>query len=502
MCRGRTGAAPARSNDDLYQQLAEISQFYQAQLKDSPAAIDYLKQRGLDGANRRGFWYRLRAGQLGRAARPFRRQTRTVGGVCNSTGMVIERDGGGFYDRFRNRIMFPIRDSRGRTIGFGGRVFGDGEPKYLNSPETPLFKKGRALYGLYEARQALRDISRLLVVEGYMDVVGLAQHGIRYAVATLGTATTVEHLKQLFRISSEVVFCFDGDRAGRAAAWRALENALPEVREGRDIRFLFLPDGEDPDSLVGKEGAEAFENRLKTALPLSEYLVVELSGKADLASIEGRALLAEQARPLIARIPRGVYREMLIRLVADKVQMAPENLGQLLTDAAAPRSARPPRRLIGAAGRSNLARKAIGHLLAHPRLALEADDVQILRDASQTGYQILAELIAQCQESPGLNTAALLERWRDRPEGAHLHKLVSSRLEQLGQRSGLSPDGLKQEFCDLMDRIRGELAPDRERALLAKLASDGLSAEEKEELRALHVARGEAPPADITVARR
>ncbi len=484
------GATPSRSNDDLYQQLTQISQFYQAQLKDSQPAIDYLKQRGLTGQTAVEFgigfapdsWDALLS-QFGNDEDSRRR--------LQLNGMVIEREGGGFYDRFRNRIMFPIRDSRGRTIGFGGRVFGAGEPKYLNSPETPLFKKGRALYGLFEARQALRDIVRLVVVEGYMDVVGLAQHGIRYAVATLGTATTAEHLKQLFRISNEVVFCFDGDRAGRAAAWRALQNALPEVREGRDIRFLFLPEGEDPDSLIRTEGQEAFEIRLDSALPLSEYLLGELSSQVDLATIEGRAQLAEQARPLLARLPKGVYREMLIKLLAETVQMAPANLGELLADPEVPKGARPARRFVSASGRSNLARKAIGHLLAHPRLALAVEEDRVLEHSSQPGYRILAELLAQCREKPGLNTAALLERWRERPEGPHLHKLVQTRLEQLGQRGGFSPDGLKQEFRDLMNRIKGELAPDREKTLLEKLGREGLSAEEKEELRALHVARGE-----------
>ncbi len=484
------GVPVTRSNDDLYEQLTAVSRFYQAQLKDSPAAIDYLRQRGLTGQTAAEFgigfapdsWDAV-LNQFGSDDDGQRR--------LQQNGLVIEREGGGYYDRFRNRIMFPIRDSRGRTIAFGGRVFGDGEPKYLNSPETPLFKKGRALYGLYESRQALREIPRLLVVEGYMDVVGLAQHGIRYAAATLGTATTAEHLKQLFRITHEVIFCFDGDRAGRAAAWRALQNALPEVREGRNIRFLFLPDGEDPDSLVGKEGRGAFEQRLAAALPLSEYLVGELSARVDLESVEGRALMAEQARPLLAPIPRGVYREMLVKLLADTVQMPAESLGALLADPGAVTTRKARLRLPTGGGRSNLTRKAIGHLLANPRLGLEANDDQALRESSQPGHQILAELIDQCREKPGLNTAALLERWRDRPEAPHLHKLLRTRLEQLGQRSGFSPDGLKQEFRDLMERIAKELGPDRERALLEKLAQEGLSPEEKEELKALHMTRGE-----------
>ena len=207
--------------------------------------------------------------------------------------------------------MFPIRDARGRTIGFGGRVLDKGEPKYLNSPETELFHKGRELYGLYEARQASRTLTRLLVVEGYMDVVRLHQAGITYAVATLGTATTPEHLSRVFRICNEVIFCFDGDRAGRAAAWRALENSLSQIREGRQIRFLFLPDGHDPDSLVGEEGREAFEARLQQAVPLSEYFISHLSSQVDMQSVDGRAGSASSRDRCCERIPPGIYRELL-----------------------------------------------------------------------------------------------------------------------------------------------------------------------------------------------
>src|SRR5690606_18904028 len=229
--------------------------------------------------------------------RGFRKETLVV------TGLGIPGRQEQPYDRFRDRIMFPIRDRRGRVIAFGGRILDKGEPKYLNSPETPLFHKGRELYGLWEAKQALRELPRLLVVEGYMDVVALAQAGIRYAVATLGTATTPEHLDRIFRSTREVVFSFDGDKAGRRAAWRALESALGAVRDGRQLRFLFLPEGEDPDSLVRKEGKAALEARIETALPLSEFLLETLAKQADLDTIEGRARLVDLAKPLIEKIP-------------------------------------------------------------------------------------------------------------------------------------------------------------------------------------------------------
>ncbi len=486
------GAAPARSNDDLYAVLRQAGSFYQEQLKNSPAAVDYLKGRGLTGQIAVDF-------AMGYAPDAWDQLLKELGNDSQQqrqllmTGMLIEREGGGFYDRFRGRIMFPIRDARGRIIGFGGRVLGDGEPKYLNSPETPLFKKGQALYGLFEARQALRDIPRLLVVEGYMDVVGLAQHGIAYAVATLGTATTVQHLKQLFRVTNQVIFCFDGDRAGRIAAWRALENALPEMREGRDIRFLFLPEGEDPDSLVRHEGRETFEQRFDHATPLSEYLVQHLADQVDMDSIEGRARMAELARPLLASIPPGVYREMLMGQVAQAVRMGHEALRNTLQGPMAAQRHSRPVAVPAPRTRSTLPRRAIGHLLANPHLAVEIEVPELLRDSPERGHRILLELIEQCRERPGLNTAALLERWRERQEGTHLQKLLHQRLQQLGQRSGFSPAGLKQEFHDLIERIELELRPRREKILLQKMASEGLSSEEKEELRALHIARSEAP---------
>ena len=220
-------------------------------------------------------------------------------------GLVLRNEDGRVYDRFRERIMFPIRDSRGRVVGFGGRVLDQSEPKYLNSPETPVFHKGRELYGLFEARRANRNLAQIIVVEGYMDVVALACHGIDNAVATLGTATTPEHLQRLFRATPEIVFCFDGDRAGRDAAWRALQTTLPELREGRQARFLFLQDGQDPDSVVRDQGADAFRRCLEQSMPLSDYLIEHLKADTDPDSMDGHARLAELARPLINRIPEG-----------------------------------------------------------------------------------------------------------------------------------------------------------------------------------------------------
>ncbi|MBS0396135.1 MAG: DNA primase, partial [Proteobacteria bacterium] len=324
------GAGPdprERQLEDLYALNAQVDAHFREALRDSERAKDYLKRRGLVGETAARY-------HLGYAPAGWDVVLRKFGATdagrqaLLAAGLVIERSpdqqkssGPGFYDRFRDRVMFPIRDARGRVVGFGGRVIDQGEPKYLNSPETVLFHKGRELYGLYEVRQELRSIPRLLVVEGYMDVVRLAQSGIHYAVATLGTATTPEHLQRLFRVTNDIVFSFDGDRAGRQAAWRALETCLPFARDGKQLKFLFLPEGHDPDTLVAAEGREAFEARLEGALPLSEYLVRHLAAEVDLGSVDGRARLAELARPLIARIPEGVYRELLTERLAREVRM-------------------------------------------------------------------------------------------------------------------------------------------------------------------------------------
>jgi len=301
----------------IYDVLTRAADIYRRTLKDHPAAIDYLKSRGLSGETVAAFGVGYAPGGWDFMLQQFddREETRRN---LKSAGLIAERDNGGYYDRFRDRVIFPIRDSRGRTVGFGGRVMGDGEPKYLNSPETPAFHKGRELYGFFEARRANRQLERVLVVEGYMDVISLAQQGIDNAVATLGTATTPEHLRRLFRATSEIVFCFDGDRAGREAAWRALQTSLPEMRDGRQLRFLFLPDGEDPDSLVQQEGAAAFSARLAATLPLSDYLFRELESQTDTQSMDGRARLAELARPLIETLPQGVYRELLTERLRPK----------------------------------------------------------------------------------------------------------------------------------------------------------------------------------------
>jgi DNA primase len=470
------GAAPARREADgskqLYPLLEQVAKFYRQQLRshpEAPRAIDYLKGRGLSGEIARDFgigfappgWNNL-LGALGRE--------QEKGLVV--TGMVVEKEGGKRYDRFRDRIMFPIRDRRGRVIAFGGRVLGDDKPKYLNSPETPIFHKGRELYGLYEARQALRNLPRLLVVEGYMDVVALAQFGVRYAVATLGTSVTPEHLEQLFRQTDEVVFCFDGDRAGRDAAWRGLENALPLMRDGRTLRFMFMPEGEDPDTLIRQVGQEGFEQAIERAQTLDEFLVEHFKQQADFTRLDGQARLVELCRPLLAKLPAGVYRHKLVERLAPLANLQPELLQQMLSGKVPSSSAaggRPqPQRRAAERQQPSQVRHAITLLLQHPRLAAQMADPARLAGLQQPGVGLLIEMLELLHRHPNLTTSALLEHWRGRDEERHLFALAQREIlldaeqddlenEFTGAIRGLEQQLLKQRYQELSRKPFNEL---------------------------------------------
>ncbi len=410
-------------------------------------------------------------------------------------GLVIERDtrGGeraaGFYDRFRDRLMFPIRDSRGRVIGFGGRIIDQGEPKYLNSPETPLFHKGRELYGLYEARQARADFKRLMIVEGYMDVVRLHQAGITYAVATLGTATTQEHLNKIFRLTSEVVFCFDGDRAGRQAAWRALDNSLPLARDGRELKFMFLPEGHDPDTLVAEEGPEAFERRLNFALPLSEYLIQQLMVEVNLEHVDGRAKLKALAAPLFARMPEGIYREMLAESLAARVSMPAAALKKSFATGDPKRPTyrpepAPQRRGRISVGRGNLLTQAITLVLHHPAAAANLEP-ESLDGVDMPGIAVLKGLLTQARTASSPRTAMLLERWRDFPE--------HGRLAELAMAEPLVPtaEAAAKELQMAVQKLVQEYGPGRRMdELLRKAEEMGLNFDEKAELSLLLQSKG------------
>ena len=490
---GGVDSSARRADEPLFELMARVAGFYAQGLARDARARDYLAQRGLAPETIARFG-------LGYAANSWNEVLRRFGAAdadrqrLADAGLIVERergqlrDGERHYDRFRDRIMFPIRDARGRVIAFGGRIIDAGEPKYLNSPETLLFHKGRELYGIYETRRARPNLTRLVVVEGYMDVVRLHQSGVDYALATLGTATTPEHFRRIFRLVPAVVFAFDGDRAGRAAAWRALQQALPEAREGREIRFLFLPEGHDPDTLVGAEGREAFEQRLQSAVPLSEYLVRELSEQSELAHADGRARFAESARPLFARVPEGVYRELLLERLAQVVGLPPQRLQELWASggklpagaaAAAPARRRPaPAR---GAGRGSLVRQAIVSLLHYPAIAGEVSLAERagLDVSDEPGVDLLRDLLDNLREQPAQISAQVIQRWSGRSGGESLQKLLER--EEVITDAAAAAGELRGALAKLADLAAGR----RLEALETKSRAGSLAQHELEEFQRL-----------------
>jgi DNA primase len=478
------GSAPTRTVDeDLYALLARVTQFFQEQLHQSERARTYAATRGLEAGSLAAFGIGYAPDAWSEVLKRFGASDATRQKLLD-TGLIIAREKSeGHYDRFRDRLMFPIRDARGRVIAFGGRVLDTGEPKYLNSPETALFHKGRELYGLYEVRQSRAPLSRLLIVEGYMDVVRLHQSGISYAVATLGTATTPEHLKRAFRVVNTVIFCFDGDRAGRSAAWRALQNALPEATAGRELRFLFLPEGEDPDSLVGTEGRERFEARLAEALPLSEYLVQHLRESTDISHADGKAKFVASARPLLERVPEGAYRELLLDRLAEAISVSAERFLKIVgpiakTETAAASTTPRPARTALSTGRGSLVRQAVQNLLHFPEIAgqVPTDQLERLDAVDEPGVDVLRELLASLKEQPAQSTAQVLERWREHSAG--------ERLARLAAAESITPDAQAagRELTDCLERLAQTTTASELDALILKEESQGLSGPERERL--------------------
>ena len=483
------GHSPAASErrDDHYSLLERADRFYRAQLREHPQAaraVEYLKRRGLSGeiAARFGLGYAPPAWDalLSRLGSDAHAQE-----LALELGLLVRRDDGGSYDRFRDRVMFPIRDRRGRTIGFGGRVLGDEKPKYMNSPESPVFHKGQELYGLFEARKANQKLERLLVVEGYMDVVALAQFGLSNAVATLGTATTPEHLERLYRVVHEVVFCFDGDAAGRRAAWRALENTLPMMRDGREARFLFLPEGEDPDSLIRRIGCEAFQQQTAESIPLSQFFLESLARQVDTRSVDGRAHLVELARPLMQKLPDSVFRDLMLEQLAGVSGLAPDRLSQRLFGAQEPSPETPVKRRPGQSGRSPV-RTAIRLLLEQPELSRWVTRPSGFEDLALPGVALLNELLEMLWQDPHLSAGRLLEHWRGRPEGQHLARLASLPLV-------IPETGYETEFRDAIQRLVEQRTNQRTEQLLCKDRQAALSPDEKQELKQLLATRHPGP---------
>lgn len=481
------GEAPATSSAEMTQSLAEVLRaaavFFKAELKRSEVAVAYLKGRGLTGeiAARFGLGFAPPGWQNLAAVFPdYRAQ------VLVDAGLVIEGDEGKRYDRFRDRIMFPIVNPRGNIVGFGGRVLGPGEPKYLNSPETPVFEKGREIYGLYQGRGAIRASGRVIVVEGYMDVVALAQHGIDDVVATLGTATTSFHVQKLFKQAGRVVFCFDGDEAGRRAAWRALENCLGQLVDGKEVAFAFLPEGEDPDSCVRKTGRERFEALIRDAAPLSEFLLRELTHPLDLTTAEGRASLLQTAKPLVKQIAAPALGAMVRRRLAELAGLDQAEVGALFGIQSGPWSRRSPERTRRIAPVS-LQRHVLRCLLLAPRLAAAVD--RSICDADDPDTRATRALVDYLAANPDLDERVLVALVSDHFRGStHEAALNSAAAEIIEVRMG--------EF-DAAAELAGAMSQIKDLRRKARFAELGdkplatLSADERTELRRLQAERRE-----------
>ncbi|ELB2935932.1 DNA primase [Vibrio alginolyticus] len=468
--------ASSSEKRNLYDLMGSIAQFYRNQLKQpaSKVAIEYLKDRGLSGEIVQKFGIGYVADEWDLVRKNFG-QNKENQDMLVTGGMLIENDKGNRYDRFRGRVMFPIRDRRGRVIGFGGRVLGDGTPKYLNSPETPIFHKGKELYGLYEVLQAYREPPQILVVEGYMDVVALAQYGVDYSVASLGTSTTSDHLQVLFRQTSTVVCCYDGDRAGREAAWRAMENALPYLTDGRQLKFMFLPDGEDPDSYIRQNGKQAFEQQVSNAMPLSEFMFSSLTQQVDMSTKEGMAKLSTLAVPLIDKVPGGTLRLYLRELLGRRLGLVDERQLQQLISKQGKEDKRPqPHKEI----KRTPMREVIALLIQNPQYVSMVPDLTNVRDLPIPGLSLFVDVLDKCQAHPHINTGQLLEHWRNSQNETLLSRLASWDIP-------LDEDNQEEIFLDSLDKVIAQCVEKQIENLQAKARSVGLSAEEKRELLAL-----------------
>jgi DNA primase len=473
--RGRPDKPGAAEAPALTARMMDALSYYRAELKKSKVAIDYLKGRGVSGeiAARYGLGFAPDGWQNLEAV-----FTDYASASLKDTGLVIDSEPEGErksrrYDRFRNRVMFPILDARGNVIGFGGRVIGEGEPKYLNSPETPLFEKGRELYGLYQARRAIRDANQVIVVEGYMDVVALAQHGVENAVATLGTATTPVHVSKLLKLADNVVFCFDGDAAGRKAAWRALEISLPVLADGKVVSFLFLPPEDDPDTYVRRLGKPAFVKALKEAKPLSQFLFTELASQVDMATEEGRARFLAQARPLISQIEAPALAAMLRRRLAELARLSAEEIDRLIPPKGVERRASPP----PARGIRRGPPRPEARLLAMVLYQVDLASAVPLEVLPSGGPEVAAlrAVIGFLKAQPGSNLGQVSAYF----EASEYWPTITEALEYPLLNQPESPNlDLAAEVSDLVEKLRRD-SMDRRRVELLGLVQAGTATTEQ-----------------------
>lgn len=489
------------SYNDLFPLMEKVSQYFQHQLKRNPSAskaIKYLKERGLSGEIAKQYaigyapddWQNLFHLDKDRDQKQLQKD-------LVDTGMMIQKENGHAYDRFRDRIMFPIRNRKGQVLGFGGRIIDQGEPKYLNSPETQLFHKSKELYGLFEMRRQLRQIDHIIIVEGYMDVVALAQFGVNNAVATLGTATTSEHLQVLFRLCSKVVFCFDGDKAGRAAALRALNHSLPQLKDSREVRLMFLPDGEDPDTMIRAIGCDAFQQQVNQATTLFDYLVEYLTAQVDMNTLEGPARLIHLAKPYLTQIQDPILAAIFQRRLSELSGLTEKQLQQIIPDESTSsvssqpinpiqqpvqikqqsdkKTSQPPSPTNS--NNKTVFRRAIALLLQYPD-ALPPADLNWLANIEEPGAKILNQIYQQLTENEHTTTAQLIENWRDLPEAPHLSKLASLNLHT-------EAENVQVELCEIFTRLEKNYVLKQWDYLIEKSKTQQLSETEKKQLKQL-----------------
>lgn len=461
---------------DDYQLMANISRFYQQQLKvahDKDVAVNYLKQRGLTGEIAKRFNIGYISDQWDGMMKTFANSAKSRQQLID-LGMAIQGDKNKPYDRFRGRIMFPIHNKLGKVIGFGGRVIENGTPKYLNSPETRIYHKGHELYGLHEAKQACKNLKRLVVVEGYMDVVALAQHGVDYAVASLGTSTTEEQLQMLFRTVKEVICCYDGDRAGRDAAWRAMENALPLIQDGYSLKFVFVPDGEDPDSLIRQQGQTAFEQILDNATPLSKFLFEHLLSQVDMNSLEGRSSLVSMFQPYLNKLPASTLKDSIINELANNFGTGTEQ--QLAKLSSTQKNTKLPKQKVD--NKVTPVRLAIALLLEYPHIVNVLADISVLQHLNVPGVPLLNQLLILCKQSPDIKTAQILEYYRDTEEGRQLSKLMC-------WQHNVTEEAAQAVFEDSIEKLFNRFLELRTEELLQKARIGQINPTEKQELQIL-----------------
>jgi len=462
--QGTAPARPVAGLEAMYQAMEQSAQYFETQLKQTPQAIDYLKNRGISGQTAKTFaigyappgWNNLSGDEK----------------LLVETGMLVKKEAGKQYDRFRHRLMFPIRDRRGRTIAFGGRVINpEDNPKYLNSPESPLFHKSDEIYGLYELKKAVTNIDRIYITEGYMDVVALAEHGVATAVATLGTAINNRQIESLFRVCKNLVFCFDGDTAGKKAAWRSLEQCLASLKEGRLARFLFLPEGQDPDSYINEFGQEAFNQQIESATTLTEYLFNTLLAECNIGTLEGRAQFLDRLRPYFAQIPLQSLKDQILAEVEQRLgqqidgrmlRLLGEDQPRQQTRSRQPEQHWTPTRL------------AINLLLTKPALALATGTHDELADSNIPGVDLLLKILDRIHDEPEITTQNLLDRFKEDAHEAHLYKLAAM------QPPIESDESLDLMFADCLQSLQKQYIDHRQKLLITKLQSgEALSDTEK-----------------------